>query len=187
MPARIIVIDDEVYSRKMICSVLSRTGFEITSEGGDFEAAVSKFTQYKPDLLILDLLLPGKSGIEAMKEILNANKRAKILVLSEIYAQSTLFQCIKAGASGFIRKPVKAQAELLPDKHLAKSENPFRAILNTLLGMIAITGFYLFPMYLTGHWYLASFLCLIGALLCSGALYFTWYRYLPAQPVLIND
>ncbi len=78
-------------------------------------------------------------------------------------------------------RPVKTQAELLPIENLAKSESPFRALLNTLLGMIAITGFYLFPMYLTGHWHFASCLCLVCAVLCAAVLAVTWYRYLPAQ------
>jgi Na+/proline symporter len=81
-------------------------------------------------------------------------------------------------------KPVKAEAELLPDENLTKSESPFRAILNTFLGMIAITGFYLFPMYLTGHWHFISILCLSCAVLCSVVLAFTWYRYLPERKII---
>ena len=78
-------------------------------------------------------------------------------------------------------KPVKIKAGegLSLDETLPKGESTFRAVINTFLGMIAITGFYLFPMYLTGHWHLPAFIFLFIALLCSVVLYFTWYPYLP--------
>ncbi|MCK5058950.1 MAG: hypothetical protein KAT34_20050 [Candidatus Aminicenantes bacterium] len=78
-------------------------------------------------------------------------------------------------------KPVKIKAGegLSLDEILPKGEGTLRAVINTFLGMIAITGFYLFPMYLTGHWHLPAFIFLFIALLCSVVLYFTWYPYLP--------
>jgi hypothetical protein len=81
-------------------------------------------------------------------------------------------------------KPVriKAEAGFSPDEVLPKRENTLRAILNTFLGMIAIAGFYLFPMYLTGHWHLTAFAFLFLALVCSVILYFTWYPHLPKSP-----
>ncbi|MFC2155628.1 hypothetical protein ACFLRB_03960 [Acidobacteriota bacterium] len=80
-------------------------------------------------------------------------------------------------------KPVKRKAlkGISPDKARPKSESTLRAVINTFLGMIAITGFYLFPMYLTGHWYLPAFIFLFIALVCSAILYFTWYPYLPGK------
>jgi hypothetical protein len=80
-------------------------------------------------------------------------------------------------------KPVKEKAlqGLSPDVSLPKSEGTLRAVINTCLGVIAITGFYLFPMYLTGHWHLPAFVCLFIALLCSAILYVTWYPHLPRQ------
>ena len=98
-------------------------------------------------------------------------------------------------------KPVrlKAQAGLSPDEtptkkgtappthegillpSIRKKESTLRAVLNTVLGMIAITGFYLFPMYLTGHWHLKAFIFLFIALICSVILYFTWYPHLSAS------
>jgi hypothetical protein len=55
-----------------------------------------------------------------------------------------------------------------------------RTIVNVLLGMLAITGLYLFPMYLVGHWYLYSALWLALAISVVVALKYTWYQFLPA-------
>ena len=59
------------------------------------------------------------------------------------------------------------------------SEGAGITLVNVVLGMVAVTGYYLFPMYLVGHWHKAGFLCLGAALASSVALIFTWYRNLP--------
>ncbi len=76
-------------------------------------------------------------------------------------------------------RPIRRQAELSPEQLAAPSEKVARAALNVVLGMVAITGFYLFPMYLVGHWHGYAALCLAAAVLAVGALAFTWYRHLP--------
>ena len=81
---------------------------------------------------------------------------------------------------GFWR-PVKASAGLSAEAATAKSESPWLALLNTLLGMVAITGVYLCPMYLVGHWHGYAALCLVAALAAIGALALTWYPNLPPE------
>jgi hypothetical protein len=81
---------------------------------------------------------------------------------------------------GFWR-PVRNRSRLSSEGLADSSENAWRAVLNTVLGMVAITGIYLFPMYLVGHWYTKAFVWLGVALLAAVALIFTWYRYLPPK------
>ena len=76
--------------------------------------------------------------------------------------------------------PVRRRADLSPEQLAAPSEKISWTILNVVLGMIAITGYYLFPMYLVGHWHVRAGLCLAVALPATAALAFTWYRRLPA-------
>ncbi|HDY87697.1 MAG TPA: hypothetical protein ENH82_06200 [bacterium] len=78
-------------------------------------------------------------------------------------------------------KPIQNRSGLSPQELSAPSERPSFALLNVVLGMFAITGYYLFPIYLVGHWHLYSFLCLTIALLCTVILLFTWYRNLPTN------
>lgn len=77
--------------------------------------------------------------------------------------------------------PVRDRAQL----HLAgpekASESAMRSLGNTLFGMIAVTGYYLFPMYLVGHWHGIAVLCLVVALAATAALAKTWYPYLPGD------
>ncbi|MHB9031020.1 MAG: sodium:solute symporter family transporter [Candidatus Latescibacterota bacterium] len=79
---------------------------------------------------------------------------------------------------GFWR-PVRAASGLSPSELNTKSERLSVTLLNVLLGMVAITGFYLFPMYLVGHWHTFAWICLGTALAATVALAFTWYPNLP--------
>jgi hypothetical protein len=76
-------------------------------------------------------------------------------------------------------KPIAIKAELSAEELSIKSENLPRTILNVVLAMFAIIGMYLFPMYLVGHWYLYSVICLLLAVTAITALKYTWYQYLP--------
>jgi len=75
--------------------------------------------------------------------------------------------------------PVRERAGLSAGELAAPAESASRAVVNVILGMIAITAAYLFPMYLVGHWHGYAAICLAVALLAATALAFTWYRHLP--------
>jgi len=78
-------------------------------------------------------------------------------------------------------RPVRGRAALTADELAAPSEKAWRAIVNVILAMVAITGLYLFPMYLVGHWHGHAAVCLGAALAACAVLAFTWYRHLPAE------
>ncbi len=77
-------------------------------------------------------------------------------------------------------KPIAGKAELSVEELSSSSESLLRTILNVVLAMLAITGLYLFPMYLVGHWYLNSTIWLVLAIAAILALKYTWYQFLPA-------
>ncbi|NQT04238.1 MAG: hypothetical protein HQ580_19585 [Planctomycetes bacterium] len=76
-------------------------------------------------------------------------------------------------------KPIASKAKLSAEDLSIKSESVQRTILNVVLAMFAITGMYLFPMYLVGHWYFYSVMFLLLAVAAIAALKYTWYQYLP--------
>jgi SSS family solute:Na+ symporter len=77
-------------------------------------------------------------------------------------------------------KPIVRKAELSAEELSIKSESVLRTVLNVVLAMLAITGLYLFPMYLVGHWYVDSMIWLLLAIAAILALKYTWYQFLPA-------
>ncbi len=77
--------------------------------------------------------------------------------------------------------PVRASHPLPPARRAWGTESPARAALNTILGILALTGLYLGPMYLVGHWYARAAICGTVFVLAVAALYVTWYRKLPEE------
>jgi len=77
--------------------------------------------------------------------------------------------------------PIRTRTHLSAKALTSPSESALRAILNTVLGMIAVSGLYLFPMFLVGHWYSKALICLCAALFAAGVLGLTWYRHLPPR------
>jgi NarL family two-component system response regulator LiaR len=115
---RILIVDDHAVVRKGIRALLATEGdLEILAEGEDGTQAVALYEEHRPDLLLLDLLMPNKSGIEAIKEIISTDPNAKILVLTSFAADEQVFPAIKAGALGYLLKDTKPD-ELISAIHL---------------------------------------------------------------------
>jgi len=90
------------------------------------------------------------------------------------------YRCVRPFGSW---RPIRMQASLTAEEEQDKTECLWLTLVNVLLGMLAILGLYLFPMYLVGHWYAQSLACFVLSAAAMIALYFTWYRNLPAADV----
>jgi len=102
---RIVIVDDHVVVRRGIRALLdTEEDLEILAEGENGAEAVALYLEHRPDLLLLDLLMPQMNGIAAIKEIISADPNAKILVLTSFAADDQVFPAIKAGALGYLLK-----------------------------------------------------------------------------------
>jgi two-component system, NarL family, response regulator LiaR len=102
---RVMVVDDHAIVCKGIRALLSESGgFEIVAEVSDGQQAVRAVAELQPDVILMDLLMPGMDGIEATRLITSAHPEARILVLTSFAADNMLFPAIKAGALGYILK-----------------------------------------------------------------------------------
>jgi NarL family two-component system response regulator LiaR len=102
---RILIVDDHAVVRRGIQALLAtETDLEVIGEGQDGLEAAALYDQLKPDLMLLDLLMPKMSGIEAIQLIKEKDPDAKILVLTSFAADDQVFPAIKAGALGYLLK-----------------------------------------------------------------------------------
>jgi two-component system, chemotaxis family, chemotaxis protein CheY len=104
---RTMIADDEAHVRKLIKSVLLSMNCEVIGEAANGRDAVEMFKELKPNILLLDINMPLKSGKEALGEILNRYSNAFVIMMTSLSDKETIEDCIKLGASGFIRKDIE--------------------------------------------------------------------------------
>ncbi len=101
---RVMIVDDEDHVRKLITTVIKSMNCEIVGEAGNGKEAVSLFRTLKPNMLLLDINMPLKSGKEALADIKKRYPNAFVIMLTSLTDKETVEDCIELGASGFIRK-----------------------------------------------------------------------------------
>ncbi len=112
MSKKILIVDDAAFMRMMIKDILEKNGFEVVGEAQDGVEAVEKFKELQPDLVTLDITMPEKDGLTALKEILEEDGSAKVIMCSAMGQQSMVIDAIQAGAKDFIVKPFQADRVL---------------------------------------------------------------------------
>jgi two-component system, NarL family, response regulator DevR len=107
MTLRILLVDDHEVVRLGLRALLSRyPQFEVVDEAENANEAVKKTLQHHPDVVVMDIRLPGKNGIEATREIVNARPNTKVIMLTSHAEDDLLFDAISAGASGYVLKQI---------------------------------------------------------------------------------
>jgi len=102
---RVLIADDHAIVRKGIRALLSEAGgFEVVGEAGSGQEAVRLAQESSPDVILMDLLMPGMDGIEATRQITSRQPKTRILVLTSFAADNKVFPAIKAGALGYLLK-----------------------------------------------------------------------------------
>jgi len=102
---RLLIVDDHPIVREGLHGVLSREpGLEVVGQAADGIEAVEKARSLKPDVILLDLMMPRKNGIEALNEIKQETPGVRVLILTSFAEDSNIFPAIKAGAQGHLLK-----------------------------------------------------------------------------------
>ena len=102
---KILVCDDSMLIRKRLKEVLKNCGYENILEATNGEEAVNIYKESNPDLVFMDIIMPVKNGIEAVKEIIEFDKKAKVVMASSAGTKEHVKESIKAGAFEFVQKP----------------------------------------------------------------------------------
>jgi two-component system chemotaxis response regulator CheY len=103
--ARVLVVDDAAFMRKMVSDALTKGGHEVVGEAGNGVEAISQFQALKPDLMTLDITMPEKDGLAALADIMAADPSAKVVMCSALGQESKVLEAIKLGAKDFVVKP----------------------------------------------------------------------------------
>jgi two-component system chemotaxis response regulator CheY len=106
--AKVLVVDDALFMRRMLSDILKKESIEICGEAENGKDAILKYQQLKPDLVTMDIVMPKIEeidGIGAVKEIIKVDPQAKIIMVSAMGQHSLVVEAIQAGAKDFVTKP----------------------------------------------------------------------------------
>ncbi len=121
---RLLVVDDALFMRKMICAVAAEAGWEVVAEASNGAEAVALYQQYRPDLVTMDLVMPVMGGLEALREIRAVDPRAQVVVVTALDQKQSLIDSIRDGAIDFIVKPFERDRVLTLFAKAQRTSNP---------------------------------------------------------------
>jgi two-component system, chemotaxis family, chemotaxis protein CheY len=106
--ARILIVDDATFIRKVLGDVLTQAGHEVVGEAGNGVEAIASFQSLRPEVTTLDITMPEKDGLAALKEIIALDPFARVVMCSALGQESKVLESIKLGAKDFVVKPFQA-------------------------------------------------------------------------------
>ena len=110
--ARVLVVDDAAFMRKMLSDALASGGHEVVGEADNGAEAVERFQQLRPELTTLDITMPEKDGLAALAEIIAIDPAARVVMCSALGQERKVLESIKLGAKDFVVKPFQADRVL---------------------------------------------------------------------------
>src|SRR5690625_2839344 len=108
MAHSVLIVDDAAFMRMMIKDILVKNGYEVIGEAENGQVAIEKYKELNPDLVTMDITMPEKDGIQALKEIKEIDAQATVIMCSAMGQQAMVIDAIQAGAKDFIVKPFQA-------------------------------------------------------------------------------
>jgi DNA-binding NarL/FixJ family response regulator len=101
---RILLVDDHPLTRSALAGLLQQHGFDVVGEAADGESAITRATELSPDLILLDLSMPGLDGLSALPRLREAAPSCEVVVLTASGEEKNLLAAIRAGAAGYLLK-----------------------------------------------------------------------------------
>lgn len=102
---RVMTVDDSAAILTIIAAYLEDSEFEVVAAERDGVMAVERFAQERPDIVLLDLIMPGQSGVETLGRILAIDPDAFVVIVSSLGTEDAVHECLTAGARSFLQKP----------------------------------------------------------------------------------
>jgi two-component system, chemotaxis family, chemotaxis protein CheY len=118
---KVLIVDDALFMRSMIKDILKNSGkYDIVGEATNGQEAVERFKELLPDIVTMDIVMPIKDGIEATREILQHDPKARVVMCSALGQEPLVIESIAAGAKDFIVKPFTPEKVIQVMDHVAR-------------------------------------------------------------------
>src|SRR5574340_435024 len=108
-PVRYLVVDDSVFARRHLAKMIESFGGQVAGEAGDGCTAITEFERVRPDIVLMDIIMPQMEGIEAAERIVRLHPGARVIMVSSVGYQENIISALQKGARHFVQKPVKPE------------------------------------------------------------------------------
>jgi DNA-binding NarL/FixJ family response regulator len=122
---RVMVVDDHPMWRDAVEHDLARAGFDVVAVAADGHQAIARFPAARPQVVVLDLQIPGPSGVEVTADVLGRDPSARVLILSASGEQSDVLEAVKAGATGYLVKSASREELIDAVRRVAAGDTVF--------------------------------------------------------------
>jgi CheY-like chemotaxis protein len=112
LPGKILIVDDELHVRKFVGLIVRELGAPAIIEASDGKEALAKYAAESPDLVLLDVNMPVLDGVHTLAALLKQHPQAVVIMLTSLANRQTIEKCLRAGATGYIRKDTPRQTIL---------------------------------------------------------------------------
>jgi len=109
MAQKILIADDSAFMRLYLKRILAETGYKDTIEVADGREMLIRYEQERPDLVILDVIMPDMDGLEALHELMRIDPKANVMMVTAVGQEYMKKECDEAGVKGYITKPFKEE------------------------------------------------------------------------------
>jgi two-component system chemotaxis response regulator CheY len=109
-PLRCMIVDDSIYARKNLRYLVETFGGQVAGEAADGLTAITEYHRIKPDVVLMDVVMPKMGGIDAAEVIVQQNPQARIVMVSSAGSRVDILAALRCGARQFVHKPVKPEA-----------------------------------------------------------------------------
>jgi len=120
---RVLIADDASFMRQMIRDIIEPEGFQVVGEASDGVEVVEKFKELHPDLVMMDIVMPKRSGIDAVKGIVAMDPTARVVMCSALGQETLVMEALQVGAKDFIVKPFKPDTVVVTLRKVLEKES----------------------------------------------------------------
>lgn len=106
---KVLIVDDAIFMRNTLKLILEKYDYQVVGMAEDGEEAIDMFKELKPDIITMDITMPRKSGLEALREIRSLSDSVKIVMVTAMGQETMVRDAIVNGASNFVVKPFREQ------------------------------------------------------------------------------
>lgn len=120
---RVMIVDDALFMRKLYHNMLEKDDISIVAEAANGYEAIALYQEARPDVVLMDITMPGMPGIEALEEIMRIDPEARVIMSSAMGQEAFVRESVKKGAKGFLVKPMVEATLLRMVRSVAQSRS----------------------------------------------------------------